>query len=525
MRYSIHQLDATTWELRSPDGTSLGTFSDNAGRTGYDLALGALGAIITAELAAAPAPNGTDGLLAEGWTSDQGICFSRKLAGGRDFEHCTWSWRDPAACLVPLMFQTENEGGHWGAELAGFFTELSQSGGTVHAAGRFYDSEVGAQARDTLLDGRRFGVSVDPTEAVEAEYAFECVQWDDDGFCEAGEESIVFSAYEIGGMTMTPFPAFEEASIVLEASPAQASTRPTPVRAALSIPTAPPAEWMRLAEPRPGVEFLPGVVGDDILVEQVDSEGNVQALAVPLTIRDDGLVYGHLTYWGQCHTGNPWGRGMCASAQPSANGYADFHCSSVQCADGTQVPTGRLVVGCEHSDAFDVVGVRDHMAQAGMGWASVHVVDGEFGPWMCGVLEPDLTEAQVRVLRSLSLSGEWVGELGGVLAVNASGLPVQRARLAASGFVRTGFEQFTVPQVALRASFKGGQTTKLVGGNVVRACPECAKRAARQTAGTAPTEAQLALILRELATLNRRTRHLIAPEAEAMLDRLTVRAG
>lgn len=514
MRYSIHQVNATTWELRAADGTVVGSFSDALGRTGYDLALSALGGIISEQLATGPSLGG-DGLLPEAWASDQGLAFSVALPGGRDFSNCAWSWRDPAACLVPLMFQTETEFGHMGAELAGFVAEFHMSGaGTPAGSGRFYDNDAGRAFRDLLLDGRRFGVSVDPSEAVDVEETFTCTEFLD-GECIDGEWSLVFNAYEIAGVTGTPFPGFENAAIMLS----DGSASVAPVRAALSIPTAPPHEWLTLAEPRPGVPFLDGM-GDDVLVEQLSNAGEVAGVACPLTIRDDGLVYGHLTWWGQCHIADPWGPGVCASANVSANGYADFHTGTVRCADGTDIPTGVLTVGCEHSSAFDAPGVRDHLAHAGMSWANVHIVDGEYGPWLCGVLRADLTDAQVRLLRGLSLSGEWVGELAGILAVNAPGLPVQRA-LAASAFPEQYaiHRDWAIAPPVLRSSAKNGVLTKLVGGNLVRRCPECEKRA-RLVGEPFGRYDDLLAEMRATRQLVRkiemRTRHQIPAEAEAL---------
>lgn len=501
MKYSIHQVDATTWELRSDD-TVVGSFTNApGGRTGYDLATLALGTLLKSELAADDGAAVGDGLLPEAWESDQGLAFKKLLPGGRDFRECAFTWRDPATCLVPLMLQTETEYGHMGAELAGF-VESFKGSDPVGGGGRFYDNEAGVAFRDLLLDGRRFGVSVDPSEAVDVEESWECTEWDDEGFCEAGEYSMKFMAYEIAGVTGTPFPGFEEAAIVLTTSGA-ASTRP--VRAALSIPTKPPAAWMRLAEPRPGVAFLDGM-GDDVLVEQLSASGQIAGMAVPLTIRDDGLVYAHLTWWGECHVGDPWGPGVCASASTSKTGYREFLVGATVCDDGTEVPTGVLSVGCEHSSAFTASGVRDHLAHAGMGWASVTVVDGEYGPWMCGVLHPELTESQVAVLRRLSLSGEWVGDLAGVLAVNTPGLPVQRA-LAASAFGDHG-----IPMPVLRSSARSGEVTKLVGSNIVRRCVECEKRRLSRSS----SEPSLVDVMAMLRVLDLRTAHLAAPAADAL---------
>lgn len=551
MKYSIRQLNATTWQLIAADGSVVGTFEDAPGRTGYSVALSALSALITTDLAIGDAPPAgetattSDGLLPEEWGGD--IAFSEKLPGGRDFTGCAWSWRDPATQMIPLMWlDTSSEYGHLGAQLAGLITAFSLSGGTVSATGRYFDSEMGRYARDLVAAanslGATFPVSVDPTEDLDYEFTFECVQWDEEGFCEMGEESVTFHAYEIGGLTGCPIPGFGTAGITnstTEAAPMAASALVKPVRAALSIPTAPPRAWMTLAEPRLGQPWFDGLSGDDVLVPQwatiVDEAGievqEIVAHAVPVTLRDEGLVYGHLTYWGQCHTGDPWGPGICAAASPSSTKYADFYGSGhVVCDDGTDLPAGVLTVGCEHSSAMGVEAVRDHYAHAGLGWASVRIVDGEYGPWFSGVLRPDLTEQQVAVLRRLSLSGDWVGELAGILAVNTPGLPVQRA-LAASAFPRlvgAGENSFAVPQPVLRASAQGGKITKLVGANIVRRCPECEQRALAARAGGGDPMAEVLARLKELSHVVRnvefRTRGLIPGEADAIAARLRRRA-
>lgn len=525
-RYSIHQTGDNTWELRNAAGDVVGEpFVDRPGQDGYEQACGVLGVLLAEQRLAAG--DGTDdstasgdGLLAERWVSDQGLCFSEDTPGGRDFSQCTWSWRDPATSLVPLMFMSENtDWGHLGAELAGFVEEFHMDGTTPAGSGRFYDTEIGVQARDTLLGGRSFGVSVDPSENVEVEYHDECVEQDEDGWCTSYSFSVIFTAYEIAGVTMCPFPCFENAGIKLDASGA-ASTR-RPVRASVLVPTRPPREWMTLAEPEPGHDFLDDLTGDDVLVPQRDRAGNQVTLACPMTLRDDALVYGHLTTWGQCHTGDPWGPGVCASASPSSTGYADFLTGQVVCDDGSTVATGALTVGCEHSFAFTASGVRDHLAHAGMGWADVHVVDGVYGPWLSGVLRPGITDDQLRVLRSLSLSGEWVGELAGILAVNVPGLPVQRA-LAASAFAGR-----TIPVASMRASAKKGGLTSLVGANIVAPCPECQKRlGATGSPGAQPLSmAAGKQIMHALSVLERRTRHLVADEAASASRRLAASRG
>lgn len=512
MRYSIHQTSPTSWELRAEDGTVIGTFNDAVGRTGYDIALASLGEIITTSLRAA---GGTPaGLLPESWTSDEGIAFSTRLPGGRDFTNCVWSWRDPTMTLVPLMLQTETDFGHMGAELAGFVEEFAQSAGTVTVPrGGFYDQEMGIRARDLLLDGRRFGVSCDPTENVVAEFV--CTEYDEDDWCVNGD--VIFSAYEIGGLTMCPFPGFENASIVLSTATDAAAVQPA-MAASAAVPARPPADWFSLAAPRAGEAFLDGT-GDDVLVDQGDG-----TLLCPLTIDDEtGRVYGHVFRLGQCHTANPWGPGVCATAPPSANGYATFHTGSVACDDGTLVSTGTIVVGAEHSYAASTWEAIDHYANAGSGWADVRVVDDEHGAWACGALRPGLSDDQLRVLRALSLSGEWrdIGghlEMIGILAVNQPGFPIARRQLAASGFG-------AIPDGVLRMSNAGDRVVRMSGAGIVSGCPECQKRRLAAQAGRGPqqgdaSDARLASIERTLTLVEQRTRHLIDPSLDLARERL-----
>ena len=158
------------------------------------------------------------GLLPEAWVADPAF-LSKPTGPGRDFTNTRWIWRDPAVSLLPLMLHTETDVGHMGAELAGFVTDISFANGLGTMRGRFYDSDNGRAARDLLLGGRKFGVSVDPGEQTVAEER--CVAEDADGFCV--ESTLDFPVYEVIGLTQTPFPGFAEATISL-AEPVAASS-------------------------------------------------------------------------------------------------------------------------------------------------------------------------------------------------------------------------------------------------------------------------------------------------------------
>ena len=492
--WSITEVEGGGWQLWTGDPSDPEPVGDPC--PSYAAALEAL-----ASDASAAADTGeetgkvADGLLPEPWTSPSGIAFSTPTGDGRDFSNVSWSWRDPGTALLPLMFQDQTDMGHFGAKLAGFISTLSLDGGTVHAEGRFYENDVGSAARDLLLDGRRFGVSVDPG-SVDA--SWECVTEDEDGWCL--EERIEFGAYEIIGLTMTPFPAFADASIELAnlgavmavAAPdhaftdsngdercdaclaededgnctevcdltedehdAQETEEEASVVVVAAAPVRPPVAWYRTGEPE---------VGSDLLVDQGDG-----TWACPLTISDDGRVFGHVARWGQCHVGYS---GACVSPPESTSRYAAFHVGHVVTAEGIDLPTGTLTIGTDHAPGhLRADSSRDHYAHTGQAWADVRVINGIHGPWACGALRPDVTPELLRVLRGSTLSGDWRGgELCAVLAVNTPGFPIIREALVAAAM----FDPF--PIRTTQARIEGGQVTTLVAAGQVRRCPECARR-------------------------------------------------
>jgi hypothetical protein len=517
--FSINQV-GDEWEVLGPDGARLGDLHGS-----YAEALSFIGGMLAlgAQLAEGDGTDGgaesADGLLPETWEDVEGICFSEATGDGRDFSSCTWSARDPQVSLLPLMLQTSTDFGHFGAELAGYMAEITDTGAstTPRANGRFYDSEAGRQFRDMLLDGRRFGVSVDPGR-VSVEWV--CTDEDADGYCIA--EAAQFTDYEIIGLTGTPFPAFERAAIQLGTPATQqaaaASSPPVAIAASahgVSLER-PPTAWFTIPEPQLGEAFALGDLGDEWLVDQ--GQGR---LAMPLTITDDGQVAGHLAVWGQCHTGYP---GMCVTPPVGDAAYAHFHIGEVHTADGSRLAVGALSAGCDHAlVTMRAPEARDHYAHNGIAWADVRISNGEHGPWVAGALRPGVTEAQLRVLRAGALSGDWrrLGgrmELVAALAVTTPGFPITREAILASGLA-------VAAPPRMQAALDGGQQQALVASGIVRRCPECARRGAQQlgrTGGENPTVVQQqAAILDHLRVLERRTRHLIPAEAAHQAARLT----
>lgn len=169
----------------------------------------------------------------------------------------------------------------------------------------------------------------------------------------------------------------------------------------------------------------------------------------PLTITDDGRVFGHAAIWGTCHTS--FGD-MCRTA-PREGEHVYYRLGEVVTASGRHVATGTITLGTGHASTHG--GLDPHSVVAhydNTGTAAADVVSGEddHGIWVAGALRPGLTAAQVRAIRGAKLSGDW-RKIGGklrlvaLLAVNVPGFPVPR----------------------LRAEVRGGQQLSLVAAGVV----------------------------------------------------------
>lgn len=273
------------------------------------------------------------------------------------------------------------------------------------------------------------------------------------------------------------------------------------VVASANAPLNPPRAW--LYEPEPAID-------DERMVEQFDRQGNPLGFACPLTITDDGQVFGHAAAgWAQCHVGYQ----ECVNPPASASAYAHFHVGEVVTAEGDRVATGVLTVGCDHAAAhLMATQAKDHYANVGLGWADVRVIDGEHAPWVAGALRPGLDEATVRVLRATVLSGDWrrIGtnlELIALQSVNNPGFPIAREALAASAIGSLAAAGGPVVHV------ENGVQLSLVAASPATRCPECQKRL--MAANAVGPERHLETLERRLLA---RTQHLIPAARDALLS-------
>ena len=145
----------------------------------------------------------------------------------------------------------------------------------------------------------------------------------------------------------------------------------------------------------------------------------------PLTVTEDGRVFGHACLWGRCHAGF---RDRCVI--PPRNGdYSRF--LHGEAAPG--VRTGPLTVGTTHAAIrASATEAMDHYSHTGRAVADVTVGEDSLGLWVAGRLRPGAPVSDVAALRGSSLSGDWRPVNGryrlcGLLAVNQPGYLVQRS--------------------------------------------------------------------------------------------------
>lgn len=156
---------------------------------------------------------------------------------------------------------------------------------------------------------------------------------------------------------------------------------------------------------------------------------------VPITVSDQGRVYGHMARWGECHIGF---EDMCVTP-PFEDTHPYFMTGEVVCADGSRVAVGQITLGTGHAPLTHRASrAAEHYDNTGCAVADVVVGNDDVGIWVAGSVRSTVSAARVHELRaSGQVSGDWrrIGgqlRLVGLLAVNVPGFPVPRlqARVA-----------------------------------------------------------------------------------------------
>lgn len=157
----------------------------------------------------------------------------------------------------------------------------------------------------------------------------------------------------------------------------------------------------------------------------------------PLTVSEDGRVWGHLASWSQDHVGLP---GQRIRPPRSAADYSYFHTGGLSVDNAGQrveISVGRLTMDTNHAGTnLGHQATVSHYDHSGTVIAQVCCGEDSEGIWFAGALMPGVDEITVRRFRACGLSGDWrrIGsglELVAALSVPTAGFPVPRARVAA----------------------------------------------------------------------------------------------
>ncbi|GIV03715.1 MAG: hypothetical protein KatS3mg015_2545 [Fimbriimonadales bacterium] len=340
---------------------------------------------------------------------------------------------------LPFLVQRVSSAGHDGSEVAGRIEQirfidpsefahadefgidpgsLPEKAQIIWGEGTLDDSEAAQGAMRLIENGA--GVSLDlPADRI-APFDPDTLEEIDPEQVEI--EDVLMGSYltgiggKIAAATIVTIPAFEEASVRVGTKQLVSSgalrVRTLTAAAAGLAPLEPPLAWFEYPEPdRP----------------------------TPLTVTDEGQVYGHLALWNQCHTAFA----SCERPPRSRTDYAYFHVGQIKTREGELVDVGRITVGdagsAKGGHASLVLGRKgamEHYDRTGCVAAFVRASNGKHGIWLCGAVRSDAPAERIRDLRANPPSGDWRdGELVAVLSVPVPGFPIPRteARLVASG--------------------------------------------------------------------------------------------
>lgn len=357
------------------------------------------------------------------------------------------SWRE-----LPIAFTNAEDVGddHYGEVVGRIETleriSISSTRAEIRGSGSFdMSTEAGVLASDLVLNQMKRWVSVDMEVIAydmfeEGDCAIDSTPDSEIDYYPPANCHIIMRVTEgrIMGAALCAFSAFPGAVIVPEGVEIPAATqdgRPAPIvdpvpalvaHAALPEPLAAWFEDPQFGEP-----------GEDPRLVYQPVTGTY---ACPLTVLDDGRVFGHVAPDGTCHVGY---QDSCVTAPRSVTEYAYFKLGATTAAGcDCTIPTGSLTLGGGHADlSLDRKAAAAHYDDVTTRVASITVGDDVYGPWFAGALVPGVTPEQIAALRASSISGDWrmIGghlELIAVHAVNAPGFPIVRVNLAASGEVQ-----------------------------------------------------------------------------------------
>lgn len=336
---------------------------------------------------------------------------------GRMFTAGSIDWRE---LPMPLTLNRVNsaEGQHKTAVGIGAITRIERQDGNIYGWGYFSTDEHGQDARKLIKEGMISNVSADVGGVISSEFAETEVP--------EGVRKL-FTKGTIIGVTALLHSSFNDTKIAVDGDGTQfAAAKVTEVE----------DDEDEMEEDE--VEEADETEDEDALTAAAARGWTPPADAfknpnlsrpTPLTITDDGRVFGHAAVFGTCHVGY---KDRCVTPPRSNKGYSYFNVGEVLTDSGDHVPVGRITANTSHA-ALELAAqpAKEHYDHTGFAAAYVKAGEDEHGIWFAGVVAPDATDAQIANLRAAGVSGDWrnIGgnlEMVGLLAVNTPGFPVPR---------------------------------------------------------------------------------------------------
>jgi len=342
---------------------------------------------------------------------------------GRIFEEGAISMRD---LPLPLLWQIKTGEGHAGSVVVGRIDQMERvEGGIGNAIGVFDRGAYGAEAERLVRSGFIRGVSAD-LDQFEAKEEKQQKDDPEEASQDLGGGKITINKARVMAVTLVSKPAFQECRIYLD------DQVETEQESQVSIPDGVYAEEMDPMEASALVAC--GLIAGSIPVVPPATWFSDQGLSkpTPLTVTDEGQVFGHIAAWHVDHIGMSYG----TKPPKSKSKYAYFHTGVVRTDDSKDVPVGQLTLAGGHASlSATAAEAARHYDDTASAVADVHAGEDAFGIWVAGAVRPGTTPEQVRALRASAPSGDWRPIKGGlelvaVCQVNVPGFPIARARVA-----------------------------------------------------------------------------------------------
>jgi hypothetical protein len=341
---------------------------------------------------------------------------------GRQFDEESLSSRNMP---LALMWQIKTGPGHDGSVVVGRIDSIERTPeGLGNAKGVFDVGPYGREAERMVRNGFLRGVSAD-LDKFEGTALKDPEEDDASELTTIKSKEINVNKARLMGITIVPKPAFEECLIMIEDQPTMDT----------------------------GDDYVPDGLYEDNL-DDMDSE--LAALAAsaapltppkqwfenpklngpqPLTVTDDGQVFGHVATWNSTHIGLP----RATRPPRSQSNYAYFRKGLLRTDTGEDVRVGQLTLTGGHASmqasANEAIKHYDDTRSA---VADVTAGEDQHGIWVAGSLRPDVTPNQVRAFRASACSGDWRPingklELVAVCSVNVPGFPIARPQVLVAG--------------------------------------------------------------------------------------------